>query len=225
MVTSVADTEPAKETVINDNFLAVGPAGYYGRDKPNETGLTAALFAGMEYVNGAWYSVAAATLSLTASSTNYVEINLENAGAAPAISFNTSGFTPGRRPIAEYTTDGSSITGYTDRRLSFIAPQQSPDIQSVAYAAAIDTDALAGQVVIVGQLTGNITVNAPTNPSVGAKLTYVFEQDGTGSRVVTWNAVFNTPTDSGGAAGETGAVTFVYNGTSWVQVGGALAWN
>jgi len=50
-------------------------------------------------------------LALTASTTNYVEI--DGAGTA---SFNTTGFTDGRIPIASVVTGGSTITTITDNR-------------------------------------------------------------------------------------------------------------
>lgn len=54
---------------------------------------------------------AGGTLTLTASSTNYVEVN-----SSGTVSFNTSGFTAGRYPIATVTTGMSAITLVTDNR-------------------------------------------------------------------------------------------------------------
>jgi hypothetical protein len=54
--------------------------------------------------------------------------------------------------------------------------------QSIAYAATITPDAALGERVIVGVLTGNLTINAPTNPRTGGMLVFSFAQDATGGR-------------------------------------------
>jgi hypothetical protein len=96
--------------------------------------------------------------------------------------------------------------------------------QSIAYAATITPDAALGERVIVGVLTGNLTINAPTNPRTGGMLVFSFAQDATGGRTITWNSVFKKAADGAGAANQKGATSFVYDGANWVQVGGALAW-
>jgi hypothetical protein len=96
--------------------------------------------------------------------------------------------------------------------------------QSIAYAATITPDGALGERVIVGALTGNLTINAPTNPRTGAMLVFGFTQDATGGRTLTWNAVFKKAADGAGTANQKGATSFVYDGANWVQVGGALEW-
>jgi hypothetical protein len=96
--------------------------------------------------------------------------------------------------------------------------------QSIAYAATITLDARLSERVIVGALTGNLTINAPTNPRTGAMLVFSFAQDATGGRTMSWNSVFKKAADGAGAANQKGATSFVYDGANWVQVGGALLW-
>jgi hypothetical protein len=60
-------------------------------------------------------------------------------------------------------------------------------------------DGALGERVIVEVLTGNLTINAPTNPRTGAMLTFAFIQDATGGRTITWNAVFKKAADGGWA--------------------------
>jgi len=67
---------------------------------------------------------------------------------------------------------------------------------AVAYAAAVTLDGNTGFNFEI-DLTGNITMNAPTNMKAGQSGTIRFKQDATGGRVATWNAVFEFP---GGAA-------------------------
>jgi len=56
--------------------------------------------------------------------------------------------------------------------------------QSIAYSATIAPDLSSGNVVKVGALTGNITVNNPTNPTTAEEVYIRFLQDGTGGRTV-----------------------------------------
>jgi hypothetical protein len=57
--------------------------------------------------------------------------------------------------------------------------------QSIIYSPTIAPDLSLGNVVKVGELTGNITVNNPTNPTTAEEVFIRFAQDGTGSRTVT----------------------------------------
>ncbi len=102
--------------------------------------------------------------------------------------------------------------------------QTDPHYQDIAYGASITPDSSDGERIIVATLTGDITINAPTNPVKGAKLTFSFTQDGTGSRAITWDAAFVKASDGAGGASTQGATEFIYDGANWVQIGGALAW-
>lgn len=95
--------------------------------------------------------------------------------------------------------------------------------QDIAYAASITPDLSLGTTIIVGALTGNITINAPTNRVKGERITFIFTQDGTGGHTITWNAVFKKAADGAGTANQVGSTQFVsYDGTNLVQIGGAL---
>jgi len=126
--------------------------------------------------------------------------------------------TQGKRALL-YANGTNVAQGLTD-------PAELPTgaAQSIAYAATITPDAALGERVIVGALTGNLTINAPTNPRTGAMLVFAFTQDATGGRSITWNVVFKKAVDGAGTANQKGATSFVYDGANWVQVGGALAW-
>jgi hypothetical protein len=95
-----------------------------------------------------------------------------------------------------------------------------------AYAATI-TPALTGDetVIVVAALTGAMTVAAPAGTVAdqeGKRLTFLFAQDGTGGRAVTWNAAFVKAADSGSGASTRAATTYVCDGVKWVQIGGAM---
>lgn len=98
---------------------------------------------------------------------------------------------------------------------------------ATAFAATVTPDAMAGDTVTVGALTGNITIGAPTNPSQGRRLTLNFVQDGTGTRTITLNAVFlgiATNVIAAGTAGQKMSVSFTYDGAAWLLNGGVPVW-
>lgn len=67
-------------------------------------------------------------------------------------------------------------------------------ISNLTDAATIDTDASLGSDFYV-TLGGNRTMAAPTNPGSAQSIRYWITQDGTGSRTMTWNAIFRFSTD------------------------------
>jgi len=96
--------------------------------------------------------------------------------------------------------------------------------QDIAYAAAITPDLSLGTNIVVGALTGNLTINAPTNVVKGETLDIALVQDATGGRTITWDAVFKKAADGAGSANQKASTSFMFDGTHWIQRGGALAW-
>jgi len=88
----------------------------------------------------------------------------------------------------------------------------------IRYAASITPDAAQGEYIIVDTLTGNITVNNPTNAREGMWLYFQFTQDGGGGRTVTWGADFLVNWTPSVVGGETNTIGFRYDGTNWVQI-------
>ena len=72
-------------------------------------------------------------------------------------------------------------------------------------------------------LGGNRTLAAPTNGTTGQFISLLIIQDGTGSRTLTWNAVFEFASDTAPTLTSTAnlGVVFVfrYNGSKWLEVG------
>tara|TARA_S200002703_G_scaffold38925_1_gene34117 strand:+ start:4081 stop:5613 length:1533 start_codon:yes stop_codon:yes gene_type:complete len=72
-------------------------------------------------------------------------------------------------------------------------------------------------------LGGNRTLAAPTNGSTGQFATITVIQDGTGSRTLTWNAVYEFKDDTAPTLTTTGGkgdvFVFKYNGSKWLEVG------
>jgi len=73
-------------------------------------------------------------------------------------------------------------------------------------------------------LGGNRTLSAPTNAiNSGQYIALLVIQDGTGSRTLAWNAVYEFKDDTAPTLTTTGGqgdlFTFRYNGTKWLEVG------
>ena len=72
-------------------------------------------------------------------------------------------------------------------------------------------------------LAGNRTLAAPTNNTTGQFISILVIQDGTGSRTLTWNAVFEFKDDTAPTLTTTAAkgdvFVFRYNGSKWLEVG------
>ena len=72
-------------------------------------------------------------------------------------------------------------------------------------------------------LGGNRTMAAPTNNTTGQFISILVIQDGTGSRTLTWNAVFEFATDTAPTLTTTASLgdvfVFRYNGSKWLEVG------
>jgi hypothetical protein len=102
-----------------------------------------------------------------------------------------------------------------------------PIVVSLADGATINTDASQGNIFKV-TIAGNRTIAAPTNAKEGQFIQYRIAQDATGTRTITWNAIF----DFGGAGeptltttgSRTDYVSFRYNDDNdkWDYMGAAL---
>lgn len=92
--------------------------------------------------------------------------------------------------------------------------------------ATIDWNAETQDVCKV-TLAGNRTLNAPTNGTTGQFISILVIQDSTGSRTLTWNAVYEFASDTAPTLTTTANLgdvfVFRYNGTKWIEVGRNLA--
>jgi len=72
-------------------------------------------------------------------------------------------------------------------------------------------------------LGGNRTLAAPTNNTTGQFISILVIQDGTGSRTITWNAVYEFAADTAPTLTTTANLgdvfVFRYNGAKWIEVG------
>ena len=72
-------------------------------------------------------------------------------------------------------------------------------------------------------LADNRTLAAPTNGTTGQFISILVIQDGTGSRTLTWNAVYEFKDDTAPTLTTTASkgdvFVFRYNGTKWLEIG------
>jgi hypothetical protein len=107
-----------KETIANENFGAVSPAGLFGKKYSTTTGLTLGYYGGIMMIDGVLTSIADGTVALTASQTNYVEATR----AGTVLANYATGWTAGRIQLFEILTGSSSISSITDLRPWAAAP-------------------------------------------------------------------------------------------------------
>ena len=116
----------------------------------------------------------------------------------------------------ETTTSGIDVTGEVLADKAYIAETTLTD------GATINWD-MSTQSVCKVTLGGNRTLAAPTNGSTGQFCSILVIQDGTGSRTLTWNAVFEFASDTAPTLTTTASLgdlfTFRYNGSKWLEVG------
>jgi hypothetical protein len=102
-----------------------------------------------------------------------------------------------------------------------------------AFNASFTPNWRDGKTTNVGVLTANMTINAPATSvgytstiPTGTSMTMLFTQDATGGRTLTWNAIFlrSTALATSGTANQRAAITFVWDGTNWVETA-VSAWH
>ena len=117
------------------------------------------------------------------------------------------------------TTAASKVFTADANNLTKITGGVYLEEDTLSFDATQDWDVRASPVAKV-TLTNNVTFDAPSNPTTGQ---YISIQDGTGSRTIAWNAVFEFKDDTAPTATTTASkgdmFTFRYNGSKWLEVG------
>lgn len=179
-------------------------------DSGTTTGLTWGFKAGNLRIGNVIHAVSAGTIALTASSTCYVELDPSD----QTVKHNTTGFTAGRIPLRQVTTDASSQTVSTDKRAwlnggmviygegltenlgcadKVLSRAELKDYAETRTAPSSSSGSLTLDLengnVFETTLTENITSLTISNPPASGKagaFTWIVKQDGTGSRTVSW---------------------------------------
>lgn len=110
LLTQITTAQAGKEATANELFNSVSHASFGGR-KQSSSGLAWDYFGGRILVDGVSTAIANGTVTLTASTTNYVE-----ATRAGVVSKNTTAFTPGSIALYKIVTGTATVTSYEDHR-------------------------------------------------------------------------------------------------------------
>ena len=140
---------------VNENFDAASPAMMFGRRAAETTGLTWAYYGGRWPINGVPTAISNGTVTLTASTTNYVGIT--QAGVVTA----STTADPLHTPLYTVVTGASTVTSYIDNR----GPLRPYGIGTQAMADANQTItqalALCDSLVTTGALTATRNLVVP----------------------------------------------------------------
>ena len=124
------------------------------------------------------------------------------------------------------TTAASKVFTADANNLTKITGAVYLEEATLSFDATQDWDVRASPVAKV-TLTANVTFDAPSNPTTGQFISIVCIQDGTGSRTIAWDAVFEFASDTAPTATTTASkgdmFNFRYNGAKWLEVGRNLA--
>ena len=148
----------SKETLVNALLDAASPALTYGRRASTTSGLTWGYYGGKVTLAGVITAVANGTVTLTASTTNYVEAHPDTG----AVSKNTTGFTAGYLPLYTIVTGTSSVTSYTDQRTLALATNATlAKALSDANATLTQAEAANATLTFTGTLTATRDIIVP----------------------------------------------------------------
>lgn len=155
-----------RHVLFNAMVDAASPSTFGAYDALGSSGLTWAFFGGKWLSAGAVSEVANGTLTLTGSTTNYIQFD----PATGAIESNTSAFTAGKVPLYTATTSSGAVTSYEDYRLA-----EPPIKPRVAISMSSDANLTLSQVqarALILDITSSATLTTtrnivlPLNPQV-----------------------------------------------------------
>ena len=174
----VAAVSYSKEVQLNALMDAASPATTYGRRASTTSGLIWGFYGGKVSLAGVVTTIANGTLTLTASSTNYVQAHPDTG----AVSVNTSGFTAGYLPLYTIVTGASSVTSYTDQRTLALATNATlAKALSDANATLTQPEAANATLTFTGTLTATRDIVVPL---VGKKQYTVYNGTGQSLRFI-----------------------------------------
>jgi len=145
---TIAQGGGSQDLRANALWDASSPAATFGR-KDTSSGLVWDYYGGKVRLAGVVTAIANGSLSLTLSTTNYIQAHPDTG----AVSANTTGFTAGYLPLYSAVTNTTSVTSYTDLR----APLVLNDTLALALSDANTTLTQAQAANAVLTFTGTLT--------------------------------------------------------------------
>ncbi len=190
LLDQISSSQASKEVTANAIDDAESPAALFGRRASTTTALTWGYYGGVITVDGVLTAIANGTVALSASLTNFVE-----ADRAGTVTKNTTAFTAGRTPLYSIVAGASTITSYTDYRLTTnkTIGKLSKSIAGSSNVTLTAAEASNDILEFTGAITGNISVFVPLsadqwtvfNGTTGAFTVTIIGATGTGIVIAT----------------------------------------
>lgn len=151
----------------------------------DESGTGAALFAGGALGAATATSINGLTISTTTGTLTLANSSSIITSGGNAITFTSTGTTGVTLPTTGTLSTLAGAETFTGKTIT------NPAIttQTLTDGATVNWDANSGNIAVL-TLGGNRTMAAPTNLKTGGTYALRVNQDGTGSRTITWNSVF-----------------------------------
>lgn len=160
----LSTNQAGKEQRLNALFNTVSPSALGGRREGTTTGLTWGYYGGEVLVNGVSTEVANDTISLTASTVNWIGLTMAGVIAKSTLAADAVR-NPEHIPLYEVTTNSGGVTSYTDERTPEGLARLSHGIASIALTTANVTltqaQALCKTLVVTGVLTASRDLIVP----------------------------------------------------------------
>ena len=150
---TISTSQGNQTAKANALFDASAPVAIYAKQAANTSGLTLGYHGGKISVNGVVTVIADGTVSLSASTTNYVEAN----PSTGAVTKNTTAYTPGYWRIGRAVTGTASITTWYDDRFLNFAKQIAMLTKAFPSDANYTLTAAEADVDVIKVSTGTIT--------------------------------------------------------------------
>ena len=206
----INDTTAITATGAELNLVDGSSAGTIANSK-------AVIYSAAGQVNGTSLAIAGTAITSTAS-----ELNILDGVTATTAELNYSDL------ATLGTSAASKVLTANANNLTTISGAVLNTQDTLTDQATIAWDVIASPVAFV-TLGGNRTMAAPsgTGAAAGQFISLLVKQDGTGGRTITWNAVYEFPSDTAPTLTATANLgdifSFRYNGAKWLLIGQTLA--
>ncbi|WP_454737585.1 hypothetical protein [Cupriavidus necator] len=189
LLDTIAANQASKEVVFNALMDAASPATLWGRHASACNGLTWGYYGGNYQTGATAHAIANGTLSLTASTTNYVYAD----ATTGAVAVNTTGFPAGSIPLYSIVTGATTVTSYTDARS--YQPSATSGLAG-AYDVGGYIAGTAGDSEVVWEFYSPRAWTLPAGASGGAKAraaatgssTFTLAKNGSNIGTLAWSA-------------------------------------
>lgn len=185
-------------------------------------GTSARLSVGVSVRDCLWFASNSTAFMEVDAGTKIEIANIAHEGASSTLVVNNA--VSGVNPIVHVVDDASilpsNVTIFSGQNATMWLSRGRGSTRSASFATPYTPVGNSQEIVELGALTSNLTVNAPSTPVRGFQLTFRIVQDATGGRTVTWDSVFkHSWSDTGNTANKRSTITFYYDGANWNQVG------